>query len=155
MQWLRFFVLCTTKMLKRAVYVIQIYVTNDRKLLQKLLAKFNLAIFRLHLCVYAVGTVPLEIGVCERGNGIQAKNWNMRRKPNEKMHEFDGKWAECTKKRTNRRIDMAMRDREREIVRKKNHCVAANRSTFDSIIIYKITLVKSNFSIEKVHDSFV
>ena len=37
----------------------------------------------------------------------------------------------------------------------KKHCVAANRSTFDSIIISKITLVKSNFSIEKVPTFFV
>lgn len=66
-----------------------------------------------------------------------------------------GRNEQCEKKQANE-WTMSMNASERESSnRKKYHCVAANRSTFDSIIISKITLVKSNFSIEKVHNSLV
>lgn len=154
---------CPLKAVKREnEHSIDTNLCNERpKLLQKLPAKFNLAIFRLRFC--AVGIISSEIGAnvcmrtskCKSSSGKKAKQIEICAAAADRSNArvlCDG--INSVKKTENMSMNESNREKEKK-KREKNHCVAANRSTFDSIIISKITLVKSNFSIEKVHNSLV
>lgn len=143
---------------------------NERpKLLQKLPSKiqFSHFLFAFLCCRHYTVWKLVRMVFCEQakcmsnGNGAQKKKKTSQKSNSAPTIEWEyarvlrGSEMNIVKEANEWTMSMSESKWDSNSNNKKYHCVAANRSTFDSIIISKITLVKSNFSIEKVHNSLV